>query len=211
MNTTGFHSTFGRKLRHGLRVLRKSPWLTAGRAAFAGSRHRSDDVDFIPPRRNLVAFDSRCYDPNQGRAAYKVGEVLRMRELSAFSAVMATAPEGRIRKGDQAPENFPAIQLSANALSSFSASSRFSAASLVSLTSVQSLARGEEQSDERQQARILQPLAALYPNADWLFADDRSRMPSAAVGSPMCACHRKSGSWGVKKPIYEALACERPT
>ena len=52
-------------------------------------------------------------NPNQGRGTYKAGEVLRMRELPAFSMVMATSPENRILGGDRAPENFTSIQLPA--------------------------------------------------------------------------------------------------
>ena len=43
-------------------------------------------------------------------------EVLRMRELPAFSMVMATSPENRILKRDAHPENFTTVQLTANAL-----------------------------------------------------------------------------------------------
>ena len=128
MNTTGFLSTFWQDLRYGLRVLRKSPGLTAvallSLALGIGATTSIFSVVYgvlispYPYSRPGEIWSPSIRDaknPNQGRATYKVGEVLRMRELSAFSIVMATAPESRILKGDRAPENFTAIQLSANA------------------------------------------------------------------------------------------------
>src|SRR5258708_21438520 len=128
MNTTGFLSNFWQDLRYGLRVLPKSPGMTAAAllslALGIGATTSIFSVVYgvlispYPYSRPGEIWSPSIRDaknPNQGRATYKVGEVLRMRELPAFSLVMATAPENRILKGDRAPENFTAIQLSANA------------------------------------------------------------------------------------------------
>jgi putative ABC transport system permease protein len=54
-------------------------------------------------------------NPNQGRGAYKAADVLRLRQLPAFSAVMATAPDGRILKHNGALENITTVQVTGNA------------------------------------------------------------------------------------------------
>ena len=128
MNTTGLLSTTWQDLRYGLRMLRKSPAVTAvallSLALGIGATTSIFSVVYgvlispYPYSRPGEIWSPSIRDaknPNQGRGMYKAAEVLRMRDLPAFSIVMATSPEGRILKGDHGPENFPAIQLTANA------------------------------------------------------------------------------------------------
>src|SRR5881394_1955082 len=128
MNTIGFFSTLGQDFRYGLRVLRKSPGLTAvavlslslGIGATTSIFSVVYGVLISPypyarPGEIWSPSIREAKNPNQGRGFYKAAEVLRMRELPAFSIVMATLPEGRVLKGDHGPENVTTIQLTSNA------------------------------------------------------------------------------------------------
>ena len=128
MNSSGFLATVWQDFRFGARMLRKSRGLTTvavlSLALGIGATtsifsvvygvlispypySRPDEI-WAPGIRNAK-------NPNQGRGVYKGREVLGMRELPALAAVMATSPEGRIRKGDRGPENFTTVLLSGNA------------------------------------------------------------------------------------------------
>src|SRR5882724_8635824 len=117
MNTTGFFSTFWQDVRYGLRVLRKSPGLTAvallslslgiGATTSIFSVVYGVLISPYPYSRPGEIWSPQVQntkDPKQGRGTYKVSEFLRVRELPAFSNVMATRPEGRILTGGRSPE-----------------------------------------------------------------------------------------------------------
>ena len=124
----GALSSVSRDLRYGLRILFKSRGLTTvailslalGIGATTSIFSTVYGVLISPypysrPTEIWAPSIRNAKNPNQGRAMYKAAEVLRMRELAAFSSVMATAPENRILKHDGEPENFTTIQVTANA------------------------------------------------------------------------------------------------
>src|SRR5512133_1258496 len=128
MTIGGAFSTVLQDLRYGLRMFGKNPGLTAvstlSPALGIGATTSIFSVvygvlispyPYARPGEIWAPSIRNARNPNQGRAAYKGGEVMRMRELPAFSMVMATAPESRILRSDRAPENFTSIQLTANA------------------------------------------------------------------------------------------------
>jgi putative ABC transport system permease protein len=128
MSISGALSTVLQDLRYGLRVLRKSPGLTAvsilSLALGIGATTSIFSVvycvlispyPYARPGEIWAPSIRNARNPNQGRGIYKAAEILRMRELPGFSTVMATSPENRILRGDRAPENFSSIQVTANA------------------------------------------------------------------------------------------------
>lgn len=128
MNATGFLATVWQDLRFGLRMLRKSRGLTTvavlSLALGIGATTSIFSViygvlispyPYARPGEIWAPQILNAKNPNQGRGAYKAAEVLRMRQVSGLAAVMATIPEGRVLKGDRAPENFTTIQLTGNA------------------------------------------------------------------------------------------------
>jgi putative ABC transport system permease protein len=128
MKMGGSFSTVFQDFRYGFRVLRSSRGLTAiavlSLALGIGATTSIFSVVYgilISPypysRPGEIWSPSirNARNPNQGRGFYNAGEVLRMRELPAFSMVMATAPENRILTGGRAPENFTTVQVTGNA------------------------------------------------------------------------------------------------
>jgi predicted permease len=128
MNTLGFLETLWQDLRYGIRVLRKSPGitlvavlsLTLGIGATTSIFSVVYGVLISPypyarPNEIWAMGIQNAKNPNQGRGAFKVSEYLRIRELPAWSAIMATWPEARLLTGGRAPESFTAITVTPNA------------------------------------------------------------------------------------------------
>src|SRR5215831_6313111 len=103
MNTAGFLSTIWQDLQYGLRVLRRGRGITGvailSLALGIGATTSIFSVvygvlispyPYSRPAEIWAPFIRDARNPNQGRGAYKAGEVLRMRDVSAFSMVMAT-------------------------------------------------------------------------------------------------------------------------
>jgi putative ABC transport system permease protein len=128
MSISGFLATVRQDLRYAFRVLVKGRGITAvaivSLALGIGATTSIFSVVYgvlispYPYSRPGEIWSPAVRDaknPNQGRAAYKAAEILRMRDLPSFSMVMATSPENRILKRDQVTENFTAVQLTGNA------------------------------------------------------------------------------------------------
>jgi putative ABC transport system permease protein len=128
MNSLGFFETLFQDLRYGLRVLRKSPGLTAvallSLALGIGATTSIFSVvygvlispyPYSRPGEIWAPSVQNAKDPRQGRGTSRIAEYLRMRELPAFAATMATLPENRLLTGARAPENFTSIQVTADA------------------------------------------------------------------------------------------------
>src|SRR2546423_5931836 len=109
MNTLGFFETLWQDLRYGLRVLRKSPGLTAvallSLALGIGATTSIFSVvygvlispyPYSRPGEIWAPEIQNAKNPRQVRRGSKMAEYLRMRELPAFSATMATLPENRL-------------------------------------------------------------------------------------------------------------------
>src|ERR1700745_3856413 len=128
MNAARYLETCWQDLRYGLRVLRKSPGLTAvallslslGIGATTAIFSVVYGVLISPypyarPGEIWAPSIRNAKDPRQGRGTLKVSEYLQARELPAFASVMATSPENRLLTGAYAPENFTTVQVTANA------------------------------------------------------------------------------------------------
>src|SRR5437016_1783914 len=127
MNTIGFFETFGQDLRYGIRMLWKNPGLTTvallSLALGIGATTSIFSVvygvlispyPYARPAEIWAPEIQSAKDPKQARGPYRVSEYLQMRDLPAWSATMATLPENRLLTGGRAPENFTAIQITAN-------------------------------------------------------------------------------------------------
>src|SRR5216683_2652920 len=117
MNTLGFFETFCQDLRYGLRVLRKSPGLTAvallSLALGIGATTSIFSVVYgvlispYPYSRPGEIWSPEIKNAkllNRGRDSHRITEYLRVRELPAFSATMATLPGSQLLTGSRAPE-----------------------------------------------------------------------------------------------------------
>ena len=128
MNTLGFFETFWQDLRYGLRTLRRAPGLTAvallSLALGIGSTTAIFSVvygvlispyPYSRPGEIWAAAIRSAKNPKQWGAAYRVSAYLRMREMPAWRATMATLPDSRLLTGGRAPESFQTTQVTANA------------------------------------------------------------------------------------------------
>src|SRR5438270_5607987 len=128
MNTLGFFETLWQDLRYGLRVLRKSPGLTAvallSLALGIGATTSIFSVvygvlispyPYSRPGEIWAPGIQNAKNPKQARRGSRIAEYLRMRDLPAFASTMATLPEARLLTGGRAPENFTSIQVTADA------------------------------------------------------------------------------------------------
>jgi hypothetical protein len=129
MNIAASFMTVWQDFRYGLRVLRKSPGLTAvsllSLALGIGATTSIFSViygvlispyPYSHPDQIWSPSIRNAKNPNQGRGVYKSDEVRQISELPAFSMVMATWPENRVLRLDRAIENFTTVQLTGNAL-----------------------------------------------------------------------------------------------
>ena len=128
MNTLGFFEAFWHDLRYGLRTLQRSPGLTAvallSLALGIGSTTAIFSVvygvlispyPYSRPGEIWAAAFRSAKDPKQWTPACRISTYLRMREMPAWSAIMATLPDNRLLTGGRAPESFQAIQVTPNA------------------------------------------------------------------------------------------------
>ena len=119
MNTLGFFETFWQDVKYGLRTLRRAPGLTAvallSLALGIGSTTAIFSVvygvliapyPYSRPGEIWAAAIRSAKNPKQWGAAYRVSAYLRMREMPAWRATMATLPESRLLTGGRAPESF---------------------------------------------------------------------------------------------------------
>jgi predicted permease len=128
MNTLGFFETLWHDLRYGFRVLRQSLGLTAvalvSLALGIGATTSIFSViygvliapyPYLRPGEIWAPSVQNAKNPKQWRFDYKARDYYRIRELPAFSSVMATLPETRLFTGGRAPENFTAVGVTPNA------------------------------------------------------------------------------------------------
>jgi putative ABC transport system permease protein len=128
MDTLGLLEAFWKDLRYGARTLRKTPGLTAvallslGLGIGATTAIFSavygvliEPYPYARPGEIWAAAFRNAKNPKQWTPACRVKAYLRLRELPTWSAVMATMPENRLLTGGRPPENFQAIQVTANA------------------------------------------------------------------------------------------------
>jgi putative ABC transport system permease protein len=128
MNTVTFVESLWQDLRYGVRVLCKSPGLTAvallSLALGIGATTAIFSVVYgvlISPYPyakpgEIWALEVRdAKNPKQGRDVFSGAEYLALGKLPALSATMATLPQNRLLTGGRAPENFTSIQVTGNA------------------------------------------------------------------------------------------------
>jgi putative ABC transport system permease protein len=130
MNTLSLVETLWQDLRYGLRVLGKSPGLTAvallSLALGIGATTAIFSVVYcvlISPypyahANEIWAPEIRdAKNPKQGRGIYHTNEFQEASKLAAFREVMATSPENRLLTGGAAPDNFTTVMVTGNGFS----------------------------------------------------------------------------------------------
>src|SRR5690348_2869325 len=128
MNTLGLLETLWQDVRYGLRMLQRTPGVTAvallslalgiGATTSIFSVIYGVLIDPYPYSRPAGIWSAgfrSAKNPKQWSPAYRVSAYLRIRDLPAWSATMATMPENCLLTGGRAPETFQTIQVTANA------------------------------------------------------------------------------------------------
>ena len=128
MNTLGFFETFWQDLRYGVRTLQRAPGLTGvallSLALGIGSTTAIFSVvygvliapyPYARPAEIWAAAFRSAKNPKQWSPSCRLITYLRMREMPAWSATMATLPDSRLLTGGRAPETFQTTLVTANA------------------------------------------------------------------------------------------------
>src|SRR5262249_37657301 len=129
MNSFGLIETVWHDLRHGARVLRRTPGFTLvallslamGIGATTAIFSVIYGVLISPypyghPDQIWAPLIRDNTKPQQGGfSIHQMRDYVELKKLPAFSETMATRPENRLLTGDRAPETFQAINVTANA------------------------------------------------------------------------------------------------
>ena len=128
MGTLAFLGSLRQDLRYGIRVLWKSPGVTAvaviSLALGIGAATAMFSVvygvlispyPYARPNEIWAPEIQSVKNRQDGRGAHYLSEYLEIQKLPAFSSAMATSPSNQLLTGNRAPESFTAIQVTANA------------------------------------------------------------------------------------------------
>jgi predicted permease len=128
MNSISWFETLRQDLRYGMRVLLKSKGFTLvavlSLALGIGAATAIFSVvygvliapyPYAKPAEIWAPGIRDAKNPNQGRGFYNMQEYRELREVPAFSAVMATSPAAQLLTGDRSPEHFQSVYVTANA------------------------------------------------------------------------------------------------
>jgi len=128
MSTLRFVETSWQDLRYGLRMLRQAPGLTAvallSLALGIGSTTAIFSVvygvliapyPYARPGEIWTPAFRNARNPEQWNPTFRVSAYLRLREMPAWSATMATLPDVGLLTGGRAPETFRTTRVTANA------------------------------------------------------------------------------------------------
>jgi predicted permease len=129
MNSIGWLEALAKDIRYALRVLRKSSGQTLvavlSLALGIGATTAILSVIYgvlISPypygRPNLIwapLVNDLAHPQTGGFSGHQMRDYIELKRLSALANAMATRPEGRVLTGDNTPENFTTINVTANA------------------------------------------------------------------------------------------------
>src|SRR4051794_23645386 len=128
MNSLSWIETIWHDVRFGSRMLRKSPGFTLvallSLALGIGATTAIFSViygvlvspyPYARPNEIWTPLVRDIKNPRQTRMFFKMREYAELKNLGAFSELMATNPENRLLGGDRSPENFTSVGVTANA------------------------------------------------------------------------------------------------